>query len=429
MVTRFAAAGKAATAHAVIVGAGFAGLQCAQRLARDPHLRITLIDKNNFHVFQPLLYQIGTGLLSPNNAAFNLRAMLHRHPNIELKMSEVVAVDLATRTAYGKSGDVHQGDYMVLAAGAEANFFNVPGADTHTMPLYSLRDAQRLRRRLITIFEAAELASKPVANPPMDIVIIGGGATGVEIGGALADLAERTPRRLFGSFDLRRIRITIVDGGKTVLAPFREKSQQYAITTLRSRGVQFRFGSQVKEVTSSHVLLADGNRVPSTIVIWAGGLKAARLSASLGLVAGRDGRVKVQPDLSVAGFPGVYALGDFSNCAASTGEPLPQLASVAKQAGGHCAANILAHHRGAALRPFTYFDSGIMAMVGRNAAVAEIGRRRRVLLGPLAFIAWLSVHVLLLNTVWAKLQTLLEWLSEYVGHVNVAAILDQEDPV
>jgi len=429
MVPRFARGERAATAHAVVVGAGFAGLQCAQRLSRDRHLRITLIDKNNFHVFHPLLYQIGTGLLSPNNASFNLRALLHRYPNIELKMSEVIAVNLATRTVYGKSGDAHQGDYLVLAAGAEANFLDVPGAETHTMPLYSLKDAQRLRRRLITIFEAAELTSMSLANQPLDIVVIGGGATGVEIGGALADLAERTPRRLFRSFDLRCVRITIVEGGNTVLAPFREKSQQYAITTLRARGVQFRFGSQVREVTSSEVLLADGSQLPSTITIWAGGLKAARLSASLGLAAGRGGRVNVQPDLSVAGFPGVYALGDFSNCAASTGEPLPQLASVAKQAGGHCAANILAHRRGAAQRPFTYLDSGIMAMVGRNAAVAEIGRRRHVLLGPLAFIAWLSVHVLLLNTVWAKLQTLLEWMSEYIGHVNMAAILDQEDSV
>lgn len=410
----------------VIVGAGFSGLACAKKLSTDPNIRITLIDRNNFHVFQPLLYQVGTGILSPHNAAFNLRALLRRHSNIEVKMSEVVAVDLATRTATGNSGDMHQGDYLVLAAGGQANFFDTPGASAHAYPLYSLRDAQKLRSRLIAICEAAELREGEQGQN-MNIVIIGGGATGVEVAGALADLIERSAPHLFRNFDLRHMSMTLVDGGNVVLAPFSEKSQRYATATLAARGIKFRFGSHVMEVTPSDVVLSDGTRIASRVVIWAGGLKAARLSDSLALKVGRGGRVDVQADLGVPGFPGVYALGDFANCRGTSGQSLPQLASVAKQAGQHCAANIRADYQKEPLTPFDYVDSGIMAMVGRNAAIAEIGQKRHVLLGPLAFLMWIGVHVLLLNTFRVKMQTLIEWISEYLGKVNVATILDGDD--
>jgi len=409
----------------VIVGGGFAGFHCAQQLSSDPTIRVTLIDKHNYQAFQPLLYQVGTGILSPHNAAFNLRTLLYRRTNVDVKMSEIVSVNLATRTARGKSGDVYQGDYLVLAAGAEANFLEVPGAEDHAFPLYSLRDAEKLRYRLIEICEAAELHNDG-SNQDIQVVIVGGGATGVEVAGALIDLMEGAPRHLFRNVDLGRGSVTIVDSGNTVLGPFKEQSQKYVTATLRARGVKFYFGAHVEEVTQKDVLLSDGKRIPSTVVIWAGGLKAARLSGALTLTAGKGGRVDVQPDLSVPGSPGVYALGDFSNCNDSNGHPLPQLGSVAKQAGRHCAKNILAAIKGKPQEPFHYFDTGIMAMVGRNSAVAEIGQNRLALAGPLAFVAWLAVHVLLLNTFRVKVQTVFEWLSEYFGKVNVATILDND---
>jgi NADH dehydrogenase len=410
----------------VIVGAGFAGLNCAERLAGHKNLDVVVLDKNNYQQFQPLLYQVATGTLSPDNAAFNLRSILASHKNVDVTMTEIQSVDLATRTAYSVNGDAFQGDFLVLAAGAEANFFGIPGVREHALPLYSLTDAERLRSRLLEALEAAdrEAGKKP---EPLRFVVIGGGATGVEIAGAIGDLLQRTPRNVFKHVDLKRASVTLIDMANTVLTPFSAHSQGYVTDMLRQRGVELRLGASVREVAKDAVLLSDGTRMPAQLVIWAGGLKASRLSASLGIKPGRGGRVDVQPDLSVAGSPGVYALGDFANFKTSAGEALPQLASVAQQAGRHCAKNIIAALSGEPGKPFEYLDKGIMAMVGRNAAVAEVGAHRHPVTGTLAFAAWLGVHALLLTTTRAKIATFLEWAWEYFGHVHVDPILDRPE--
>jgi NADH dehydrogenase len=209
--------------------------------------------------------------------------------------------------------------------------------------------------------------------------------------------------------------------------PFSKHSQEYVTEVLKERGVELRLGVSVREVERDGVFLSDGTRMPAHLVIWAGGLKASRLSASLGIKTGRGGRVDVQPDLSVAGFPGVYALGDFANAKTSAGDALPQLASVAQQAGRYCGRNIIASVSGLPERPFEYRDKGIMAMVGRNAAVAEVGSHRHGVTGMLAFAAWLGVHALLLTTARAKVQTFFEWAWEYFGDVHVDPILDRPD--
>jgi len=211
----------------------------------------------------------------------------------------------------------------------------------------------------------------------------------------------------------------------TVLGPFSKHSQDYATEVLVQRGVELRLGASVREVKEDGVLLSDGTQIPTRLTIWAGGLKASHLAGCLGIKTGRGGRVDVQPDLSVAGFPGVYALGDFANFRTPDGEALPQLASVAQQAGRHCARNIIAAVAGEPGKPFEYLDKGIMAMVGRNAAVAEVGSHHHAVTGTLAFAAWLGVHALLLTTVRAKLETFLEWAWEYFGHVHVDPILDR----
>ena len=410
----------------VIVGGGFAGLNCAQYLAGQQGLQIVVLDRNNYHQFQPLLYQVATGTLSPDNAAFNLRGALASHPNVDVIMTEVKSVDLAKRTAYSVDGGEYQGDFLVLAAGAEANFFNTPGAREHTLPLYSLTDAERLRSRLLAELEAADRESARKQGP-LRIVVIGGGATGVEITGAIGDVLQRTPDFVFKHVDLKRVSVTLVDVADTILGPFGKHSQEYATEALRERGVELRLGASVKEITADQVLLSDGSSISAQLVIWAGGLKASHLSGSLGIKTGRGGRVDVQPDLSVAGFRGVYALGDFANFKTSTGEALPQLASVAQQAGRHCARNIIAALWGESGRPFEYLDKGIMAMIGRNSAVAEVGSHRHAVTGVLAFAAWLGVHALLLTTARAKVETFLEWAWEYFGHVHVDAILDRPD--
>jgi NADH dehydrogenase len=419
------AKGAASTKHVVIVGAGFAGLNCARKLASDSSLRITLIDKNNYQQFQPLFYQVATGILSPENAAFNLRNVFFHHENVDVKMSEVVSVDLATRTVKGKSGDTYQGDFLVLAAGSEANFFGISGANTNAFPMYSLRDAERLRSRLLGLFEAADVKGGAAAANNLHFLVVGAGATGVETAGAIADILQHAPKHLYPNVDLSKAVVTLVDMGAKVLPPFTEQSQDYAARILKERGVQLRLGLSVKEVTESDVLLSDGSRVPATLVVWAGGLKAAALSGSLGIKPGHGGRLDVQSDLTVAGCPGVYALGDFANTKGEDGKPLPQLASVAQQAGRHCAGNIIAITAGKGQKAFAYFDKGVMAMIGRNAAVAEIGSNHHPMTGSFAFAAWLDVHALLLTTVQAKLDAFFEWAWDYFGSVHVNPILDQ----
>ena len=412
------------TIRIVIVGGGFAGLNCARRLAAHKNLQIVVLDKNNYQQFQPLLYQVATGTLSPDNAAFNLRAVLARHRNVDVVMTEIQSVDLASRTAYSVNGETFQGDFLVLAAGAEPNFFNIPGVQDNALPLYSLTDAERLRSRLLETLEAADRKALG-KQEPLRFVVIGGGATGVEIAGAIADTLQRTPDYSFKHVNLKRAEVTLVDMGKTVLGPFGKHSQDYVTEVLNERGVELRLGLSVREVQEDGVLLSDGTKIPAQLVIWAGGLKASRLAASLGITTGRGGRVDVQPELSVAGFPGVYALGDFANFKTSTGEALPQLASVAQQAGRHCARNIIAAVSGEPEAPFEYRDKGIMAMVGRNAAVAEVGSHHHGVTGMLAFAAWLGVHALLLTTGRAKVETFFEWAWEYFGDVHVDPILDR----
>ena len=411
------------TIRIVIVGGGFSGLNCAKKLAAHKHLQIVVLDRNNYQQFQPLLYQVATGTLSPDNAAFNLRAVLARHENVDVTLTEIQSVDLASRTAYSVNGEAFQGDFLVLAAGAEPNFFDTPGVHEYALPLYSLTDAERLRSRLLETLEAADRKEQKLLR----LVVIGGGATGVEIAGAIGDVLQRTPDYVFKHVDLKSASVTLIDMANTVLGPFSKHSQEYATKVLKERGVDLRLGVSVREVREDGVLVSDGESIPAQLVIWAGGLKASRLAASLGIKTGRGGRVDVQPDLSVTGFPGVYALGDFANFKTSSGQALPQLASVAQQAGRHCARNIIAAASGEPQQSFEYRDKGIMAMIGRNAAVAEVGSHRHGVTGMLAFAAWLGVHALLLTSGRAKVETFLEWAWEYFGDVHVDPILDRSN--
>src|SRR6201993_202945 len=413
--------------HVVIVGGGFAGLNCARKLAAHSDIRITLIDKNNYQQFQPLLYQVATAILAPSNAAFALRVVLKGHSNVDVKLGEVVSVDLKTRTVETAEGQKYQGDYLVLAAGSQANFFGTPGADQHTYPLYSLRDAELLRSRLIAVLESADRDPSLIAKGALNFVIVGAGPTGAETAGTLGDMTQRLHKDVFKDLDVSKAQIFLVDRGHSVLSTFSQKSQEYASRTLEQRGVQVRLGVAAKEVGPGHVLLSDGTKILTRTVIWAGGLKASSLSGNVGVTPGHGGRLDVQPGFSVKDFPGVYALGDFANITGADGKPLPQLASVAEQSGKWCARNILAELGGKPRKPFAYFDKGIMAMIGRNAAVAEVGERRHELEGAIAFAAWLGVHALLLTSMRARMEAFVEWAWDYFGRPAGDAILDQPD--
>jgi NADH:ubiquinone reductase (H+-translocating) len=416
----------------VIVGGGFAGLNCARKLAAHPNVRVTLLDKNNYQQFQPLLYQVATSILGPGNIAFNLRSTLMGHPNVDVKMTEVVSVDLNTHLVETAQGQQYKGDFLVLAAGSQANFFGTPGADEHSYPLYSLHDAERLRSRILAMVESADRDPSLAAKGALNFVIVGAGPTGTEMAGAFGDMLQiwlkrRTSDRAYKNFGTARGQILLVDGGHAVLSAFSPKAQTYAARMLEERGVQVRLGTRVKEVGRGHVVISDGTRVPTHTVIWAGGLKAASLSNSLGIKTGHGGRIDVEGDLTVPGFTGVYALGDFANIADKDREPLPQLASVAEQSGKWCARNILSDVAGEPRTPFHYLDKGIMAMIGRNSAVAEVGEHRHELQGAVAFAAWLGVHAALLSSTRAKIEAFMEWAWDYFGGARGDAVLDRSE--
>jgi NADH dehydrogenase len=418
--------------HVVIVGGGFAGLNCARKLATNPNVRITLLDKNNYQQFQPLLYQVATAILAPDNIAFNLRTALRGHPNVDVKMTEVVSIDLNARTVETGDGQQYQGDFLVVAAGSQANFFGTPGADKNSYPLYSLHDAERLRSRILAMLESADRDPSLVAKGALNFVIVGAGPTGTEIAGAFGDmlqaaLKEKTSDRPYKDLGVHGAQILLVDGGHAVLSAFSSKAQTYAAKMLEERGVQLHLGTRVKEVGSGYVVLSDGTRVATHTVIWAGGLKAASLSDNLGIKTGQGGRIDVEADLTVPGLTCVYALGDFANIVGKDGKTLPQLGSVADQSGKCCANNILLDIAGRPRESFHYFDKGIMAMIGRNSAVAEVGEHRHELQGAIAFAAWLGVHAALLTSTRAKIAAFVEWAWDYFGGSRGDAILDRSE--
>jgi NADH dehydrogenase len=416
--------------HIVIVGGGFAGLNCARKLASNPNVQVTLLDKNNYQQFQPLLYQVATAILSPSNIAFNLRGTLNGHSNVDVKMTEVVSIDLNTRTVETAQGQQYQGDFLVLAAGAQANFFGTPGANEHSYPLYSLHDAERLRSRILAMLESADRDPSLIAKGALNFVIVGAGPTGTEMAGAFGDMLQsslkrKTRNQRYKDLAVDQGQILLVDGGHAVLSAFSPAAQTYAAKMLEQRGVQLRLNTKVKEVGSGHVVLSDGTRVLTHTVIWAGGLKAASLSSNLGCETGHGGRIDVQADLTVPGFKGVYALGDFANIVGKDDNPLPQLGSVAAQSGKWCAKNILLDIGGKPREPFHYLDKGIMAMIGRNSAVAEVGEHRHELEGVVAFAAWIGVHAALLTSTRAKIEAFVEWAWDYFGEARGDAILDR----
>jgi NADH dehydrogenase len=418
--------------HVVIVGGGFGGLNCARKLATNPNVRITLLDKNNYQQFQPLLYQVATAILAPDNIAFNLRAALRGHPNVDVKMTEVVSIDLDTHTVETVDGQQYQGDFLVVAAGSQANFFGTPGADKNSYPLYSLHDAERLRSRILAMLESADRDPSLVAKGALNFVIVGAGPTGTEIAGAFGDmlqaeLKKKIRDRPYKDLAVDGAQILLVDGGHAVLSAFSSKAQTYAAKMLEERGVKLHLGTRVKEVGSGHVVLSDGTRIPTHTVIWAGGLKAASLSDNLGIKTGQGGRIDVQADLTVPGLTGVYALGDFANILGKDGKPLPQLGSVAEQSGKCCAKNILLDIAGRPRESFHYLDKGIMAMIGRNSAVAEVGEHRHELQGAIAFAAWLGVHAALLISTRAKIAAFVEWAWDYFGGARGDAVLDRSE--
>jgi NADH dehydrogenase len=400
--------------HVVIVGAGFGGLAAAEGLADAP-VDVTLVDRNNFHTFQPLLYQVATAGLASADVAYPVRGIAGRQDNLEFRQATVIGADLDAKRLH-LQGEDHEVDdvaydHLIVAAGAVTNTFGIPGVDEHGFPLYNLADANRLRNHVLERFEAADARRDLIDDGALTFVVVGGGPTGVEVAGALSELFDKVLRRYYKRLDVGAARVVLVEMQDTLLAPFQPQSQQHAIETLQDRGVEVRTGTQVARVRERTVELTGGEVVPAHTLVWAAGVKANPVAAALGLPTGRAGRIVVGTDLAVKGRPEVWAVGDVAAIAdakAGGESSLPQLAPVAMQSGRHVARQIARTVEGVGTEPFRYRDKGTMATIGRSRAVAELpfGIKLR---GFPAWLAWLGLHLVFLAGFRNRISVFANW--------------------
>lgn len=413
--------------HVTVVGGGFAGIGCVKELAGRDDVQVTLIDAHNYHQFQPLLYQVATSQLAPGDIAFSLRKLFEHADNVDVKLGTVESIDPAAHAVTTTEGQVYEGDALVLAAGSQPNFFRTPGAREHAFPLYSLSDAEALRSRILAVFEDADRDQSLVDEGALNFVIVGGGPTGVETAGALAEMIHDTMTYEYADLAVSAAEVHIVDLGHSLLAAFSDEAHDYVSKILGKRGVRIHLGSAVSEIGAGHVMLADGTTIKTRCVVWGGGIKAPDVAGAAGLPQGRGGRIDVQPDLIVEGFDGVYAVGDVANIPAPDGSFHPQLGSVAAQSGVWAGKNLLADLAGEHRKPFHYRDKGIMAMIGRRAAIAEVGPHRHELHGIIAFSAWLGVHAVLMTGVRNRVDAFISWAWDYFGQDRGPQVLDRSD--
>jgi len=410
---------EAAIPHVVIVGGGFAGLEAARRLGRRP-ARVTLLDRRNHHLFQPLLYQVATASLSPADIATPLRSILRRHRNVSVILAEAGAVDLAGQRVVLDRGEIAY-DALVVAAGASHSYFGHDDWELLAPGLKTLEDALEIRRRVLLAFEAAERATDGAERHALlTFVIIGGGPTGVELAGALAEISRQTIARDFRVIDPTQARIVLLEGGPRILPTFPEALSHRAAAALRRIGVEVRANALVTRVTPDAVWVG-GEQVRCRAVLWAAGVAASPLARSLGVPLDRAGRVLVEADLSIPGHPEAFVVGDLAAFLHQDGGPLPGIAPVAMQQGRAVAENVWRRLNGQPTVPFRYRDKGYMATIGRAAAVAVIGRLH--LSGRIAWLAWVLVHIAFLIGFRNRFIVLFEWAWAYVTFQRGARLI------
>jgi NADH dehydrogenase len=408
----------------VIVGAGFGGLAVAKGLAKAD-ADITLIDRQNHHLFQPLLYQVATAGLSPAEIAWPVRHLLRRQRNTRVLMGEVTAVDPARQVVMLSDGPIAY-DWLVLATGATHGYFGRDEWAEHAPGLKSLDDATAIRRRLLLAFERAEMASNPaVARRLLTVIIVGGGPTGVELAGAVAELARRALARDFREIDPRQTRVLLIEAGPRLLANFPEELSSYTARALKKLGVEVRLGQAVTHCDATGVRVGE-ELIEAGTLVWAAGVRASPAADWLGAEQDRAGRVAVAPDLSVPGHDAVYVIGDTALARNPDGSPLPGIAPVAKQQGAFVARVIAGRIAGRAVPPaFAFRDRGLLATVGRKAAVIAYGRLR--LSGWLAWWLWGAAHVYFLVNLRNRVIVVTQWLWSYLIFERGARLITGAD--
>ncbi|PYY09307.1 MAG: FAD-dependent oxidoreductase [Acidobacteria bacterium] len=407
------------TPRVVIIGGGFGGLRAARSLARHP-VRVTLIDRKNHHTFQPLLYQVATAGLSPGDIAAPIRWILRGHPNVEVLLGEVVDFDLAARVVKLADAEITY-DYLIVAAGATHSYFGHNEWEPLAPGLKTVEDAIEIRRRVLLAFELAERqAAQGGGQIPLNFVVIGGGPTGVELAGTLAEIARRVLTREFLSIDPKSTRILLLEGGARILPAYPDDLSRSAEAQLRRLGVDVETSAMVTRIEPDAVYVGE-TRLPAAVILWAAGVAASPLGRKLGAPVDRAGRVLVQPDLSHPAHPEVFVIGDLAAFEDAKGQPLPGLAPVAMQQGRRVAMNIGRELGGQPREAFRYLDRGSLATIGRAAAVAQFGKIH--LSGFVAWLAWLFIHILFLIGFRNRLIVMIQWAWSYFTYERGARLI------
>lgn len=404
----------------VIIGAGFAGLYAAKGLRRAP-AAVTVVDRTNYHLFQPMLYQVATAALDTSGIASPIRSILRRQRNTEVLMAEVTGIDLSSRQVGCREGHQLPYDYLVLAPGARHSYFGHDAWEAAAPGIKTADDAEEVRRRVLLAFEAAEVTTDPERRRALlTFVVVGGGPTGVELAGALAEIREFALRRDFRRIDPRAASVMLLEGGRHLLPSYPPHLGDRARDALRRLGVDVRTETVVTDVQADHVR-AGGLVIPTQTVVWAAGNRASPLLAQLGVPLDRMGRVIVTPECAVPGHPEVFVLGDAASCAAGNGKPLPGLCPVAIQQGRFAADAIRRDLAGKPRVLFRYTDRGQLAVIGRGRAVADLGRLE--FSGFLAWLAWIFVHIFWLIGFRNRVIVMFQWAISYVTYARGARII------
>ncbi len=421
----------------LIIGGGFAGLECAKTLANDERFEVTLVDRTNHHLFQPLLYQVATASLAAPDIARSIRQILADAKNVTVLMDEITAIDPAGKSATGASGTVYPFDWLLLAAGARTGYFGNDAWAEHSLGLKSLADAQNIRRTVLSNLERAELTTDEAERARlMTIAIVGGGPTGVELAGAFADLVHRSLKSNFRRIDTAKLRIILIEGSELVLEAYDREQSLYARQRLEKLGVELRNNTRVTNVRDGALDFKDGTVLEAAAIIWAAGVAANPLTGFLGVPTDRGGRVTPNADLSIPGFPDIFVAGDLVAMKDSDDIPVPGVAPAASQMGVHVAKLLKEElrlekgrfaDRKHDLRPrFRYWDKGMMAIIGKNYAVVKAGKFR--LQGFIAWLAWLFIHITFLLGFRNKIAVLLGWAYAYLFSNPEARIIVNPPP-
>lgn len=406
--------------HVMVVGAGFGGLEAARRLARLP-VQVTLVDQHNFHTFTPLLYQVATAGLGPEEIGHPVRSILRGIGNVRFRVADVQRIDLDQRTLHTNEGLLRY-DYLILAAGSTNNFFGVPGIEGCVFGLKDVEEALALRNHVLSCFEAAAWERDPVRRVDLlTFVIVGGGPTGIEFSGALRELIDLVLPHDYPGLDFGEVRVILLEATPHVLGAFHPTLQQAALDALERRRVVVRLNTAVERLQGEELTLHGGEKLRAATVMWAAGVRAGDLAGQTGAEQGKGGRLRVEPSLRLPGHPEVYVVGDMAGATDRSGAALAMLAPVAVQGARAAVTNIARAMLGQEPLPFRYRNKGIMATIGRKEAVVEIGRLR--LTGNIAWVGWLTLHILELIGFRNRLLVLVDWAWNYFTYDRAARLI------